>query len=226
MRKKIVTVKEIQNLDKVAIEKYGIPSLCLMENAGKSVAQEVLKRIKSKKKPKVGIFCGPGNNAGDGFVIARHLINAGIKTNIFLIGRGNQLKNDAAVNYNILKRLKYPMIENVGATDRPPVREIKKSDIIVDAIFGVGLNRNLCEPYFSVIEEINKNSKKIVSVDIPSGLDGTDGRIYGVCVKADVTVTFTCLKKGFFKGHGPKQVGKMVVVDIGIPLVLQERIAR
>jgi len=223
MRKKTVTVKEIQKLDKVAIEKVGVPSLALMENAGRSVAVEVIKRAKRIKRPRVCIVCGLGNNAGDGFVVARHLINAGIKTSIFLIGKGSRLKTDAAVHYRILKKLNYPITE-IGNARAVLVGNIQKADVVVDAIFGVGLNREVGDPFRSVIEIINKNGRKIIAVDIPSGLDGTTGKIYGVCIKAQATVTFTFSKTGFFKDQGPRHVGKVVVVDIGIPVQLKKEI--
>lgn len=216
MRQKVVTVKQIQALDKIAIEKYGVPSLVLMENAGRSVAGEVIKRIKKPDAARVCVICGLGNNAGDGFVVARHLINAGIRTKVFLVGRGSRLKQDAAVHYRILKKLKYPVQE---AWLKPAAleREISRADVVVDAIFGVGLNREVLKPFSGVIEAINEKAGKVISVDIPSGLDGTTGRVYGVCVNADVTVTFTFAKQGFFKGQGPRHVGKVVVADIGIP---------
>ncbi len=221
MRKKnnTVTVKQIQKLDKIAIEKYGVPSLVLMENAGRQVAAEVLKSLARVKSPRVCIICGSGNNAGDGFVIARHLINAGIKISVFLVGKGSQLKNDAAVNYRILKKLKYP-IREVGTADLRSLQAIRKADVIVDAIFGVGLNREVLGLFRDIIDAINKNGKKIISVDTPSGLDGTTGKIYGICIKADLTVTFTFMKKGFLRGQGPKHNGKVTVVDIGIPVQL------
>lgn len=219
MRKKIitVTVKQIQSLDKLAIEKYGVPSLVLMENAGRKVAEEVIKRLKKVKNPRVCVVCGSGNNAGDGFVAARHLINAGIKTSVILAGKSRHLKHDAAVNYKILKKVKHPVIE-LGAGRALPVREIQRSDIIVDALFGVGLNRGVLDPLRKLVDLINKNGKKIISVDTPSGLDGTTGKIYGACIKADITVTFTFLKKGFLRGQGPEYSGKVIVVDIGIPV--------
>lgn len=216
MWKKTVTVKQIQDLDKFAIERIGIPSLVLMENAGRLIAQEIFKEIKRLKAPRVCIICGLGNNAGDGFVTARHLMDRGIKTSVFLIGKGNCLKRDAAVNYQILKRLKYS-IKEIGARQSHLLKEIRKADVIVDAIFGVGLNREVLDPFRNVIAIINKEGKKIISVDTPSGLDSTSGKIYGVCVKADVTVTFTFFKKGFFKGQGPRHTGQVIVVDIGIP---------
>ncbi|MBF0522159.1 MAG: NAD(P)H-hydrate epimerase [Candidatus Omnitrophica bacterium] len=211
-----VTTKQIQRLDAVAIERYGIPSIVLMENAGRHVAEEVIKDLKGKKNRLVCVFCGLGNNAGDGFVAARHLADAGIRTQTFLIGRAQSLKRDAALNYQILRKLKVPIKEVKMMT--PAVREqLGRSDIIIDALFGVGLNREIAEPFKSVIEVINQSRKRIISVDVPSGLDATTGNIYGVCVKAVKTVTFTFAKKGFFIHHGPKVVGKIVVGNIGIP---------
>ncbi len=212
---KAVTVKEIQKLDKNAIQKVGISSLVLMENAGRSIAQEILKRLKGQQKKVVCVVCGLGNNAGDGFVAARHLLSAGIKTKIFLIGRESDLKNDAAVNCQILKKAGVPIF-SVMQWDGILKRNLSQADVVVDAIFGVGLNRDIEEPFKSIIVKINQAAKNIVSADVPSGLDGTTGEIYGVCVKADVTVTFSFAKKGFFKNEGPKHVGKIVVADIGI----------
>ena len=106
------------------------------------------------------------------------------------------------------------------------MQEIKKADVVVDAIFGVGLNRKIDEPIRSLIEAVNTHAKRIVAVDIPSGLDGTTGKIYGVCVKADTTVTFSFPKKGLGINEGPRNTGKVVVVDIGIPKKLKDRFIR
>ncbi|MBI5416219.1 MAG: NAD(P)H-hydrate epimerase [Candidatus Omnitrophica bacterium] len=211
-----VTVRQIQDLDKTAIERYGIPSIVLMENAGRAVAEEVKKSLRGKENPAVCIVCGTGNNAGDGFVAARHLASAGIRTKVFLVGKARQLKHDAAVNYRILEKMKCP-VKNAASRPAWALPEIARADVVVDAIFGVGLNRAVMDPFRSVIETISREAKYVVAVDIPSGLDGTSGEIYGVCVKADKTVTFSFPKKGFFTGRGPRQTGKVVVVDIGIP---------
>lgn len=225
MSPRSVSVKQIQNLDRMAIEDFGVPSLVLMENAGRAVAEEVQKILKGRKKAKVCVVCGLGNNAGDGFAAARHLMNAGIAVKIFLIGRGRDLKHDAAVNYGILKKLKYPLIE-VGTVQALPLCDIAGADVVVDAIFGVGLNRGIREPFKSIIEALNRRARRVIAVDIPSGLDGTSGRIYGVCIQAARTVTFSFAKQGFFKGEGPKYAGKITVVDIGIPERLKQRIRR
>jgi len=218
-----VTVQQIQDLDKMAIEKYGVPSLALMENAGWAVAHFVMKELKKKNAHRVCIVCGMGNNAGDGFVAARHLLNAGVKTQIYLVGRSYKLKDDALVNFQILNKVGVG-IKPIYGSPRAFEKSLAWADIVVDAVFGVGLNRDIEEPFRSVIAAINKKAKKVVAVDIPSGLDGTTGKIYGVCVKAHATVTFSFAKKGFFKAQGPKYTGKVAVVDIGIPIPLKKRI--
>jgi len=223
MRQKSVTVKQIQNLDRIAIEKIGISSLWLMENAGSAVTAAVLDQLKGIKNPRVCVLCGIGNNAGDGFVVARQLVSAGIRTVIYVIGSGKSLKHDAGVNFGILKKLKIA-VKEIAKLNRHGVTDITQADMVVDAIFGVGLNRKIQEPFFSFIEAANNFAKKIISVDIPSGLDGTTGKIYGICINADITVTFSFIKKGFLKNQGPSHVGKTVVADIGIPAELKKNI--
>lgn len=220
---KTVSVQQIQELDRMAIEDYGIPSIVLMENAGRQVALEVIRQLKKIKKPSVCVVCGLGNNAGDGFVAARHLINRGIKTRVFLAGRGKFLKDDAAVNYQILKKLKCP-IREFQRLDWTVISRIAVADVVVDAVFGVGLNREVTGFFRAVIEAINQKAKCVVSVDIPSGLDGTTGEIYGVCVRATTTVAFSFAKKGFFCRQGPRHVGKVVVADIDIPLQIIKKV--
>ncbi len=218
-----VSAKVIQDLDRLAIDHTGIPSLVLMENAGRAVAQEVMRQLKGKRKKPVSIVCGLGNNAGDGFVAARYLLNEGIEAKVFFIGKEQGLKNDAAVNASILKRLGYS-IREIKKIDASFVQGIRQSAVIVDAIFGVGLNRWVEDPFRRVILVLNQEAKKIISVDVPSGLNSTTGEIYGVCVKAHTTVTFTLPKKGFYLKQGPYYVGKVRVVDIGIPRKLLRKI--
>ena len=220
---KTVTVKQIQNLDKLAIGRYGVPSLALMENAGRGVALEALKVLKSRKRSCVVVVCGMGNNAGDGFVVARHLWNAGVDVQLFLIGSAGRLKGDAAVNYQILERAHYPVKTINKAT--PFFRKaLQRCDLAVDAIFGVGVNREVLDPFKSVITAINAARKRVIAVDVPSGLDATTGRTYGACIKAHRTVTFSFAKKGFFKQDGPRHVGKVIVADIGIPQKIGNRV--
>lgn len=211
-----VTAAQIQTLDRIAIEKTGIPALVLMENAGRAVAECVVREFAAGKKGPVVIFCGTGNNGGDGLVAARHLVNAGMRVKIFLVGKASGLKADAAVHCRILKNCGYPVVE-IAAGGQDVRRAISRAGLIVDAIFGVGLNRDVEDPVKSFIAAINGSGAKVVAVDVPSGLDATTGKIHGACVIAAATVTFTLPKKGFYKNDGPRAAGRIIVADIGIP---------
>ena len=219
-----VTVKQIQKLDKIAIEQFGMPSLVLMEKAGASVAEEILRYLK-KKKRSVCVVCGLGNNAGDGFVTARYLIDAGVDVHIFLFGRKEDLKADALANYKILKKFNV-RVRNLNGLTKEFLNKVNEASVVIDAIFGVGLNRVIQDPFKKVIERINVHAKHIVSIDIPSGLNGTTGKIFGVCVKANQTVTFSFAKKGFFMCEGPKFTGRLKIVDIGIPQKVKRLVVR
>lgn len=216
---KAVTVQEIQRLDKKAIERIGIPSIVLMENAGRLVAEEIERLVKEKKKSFICVVCGPGNNGGDGFVAARYLRNRGKEVKVYFIGRASDLKADAAINYSILRKTKCTLLEltkmNVGFA-----QDVAQADVVVDAIFGVGLNREIRSPFKDFIHQINEKGRCVVAVDIPSGLDGTTGKIYGSCIKAAVTVTFSLPKRGFRENQGAFYAGKVIVKDIGIPKAL------
>ncbi|HOW35449.1 MAG TPA: NAD(P)H-hydrate epimerase [Candidatus Omnitrophota bacterium] len=216
---KALSARQVQRLDKIAIEEIGIPSVALMENAGRAVSGQILARLKKSSKKFVSVFCGTGNNAGDGFVIARYLLNAGLTPKVFIVGRARYLKSDAEINYRTLKKLKCPVRE-IRRVDQLLLRDIAKSKIIVDALFGVGLNRPVGELFKNVIEAVNAARKYIIAVDVPSGLDATTGKTFGACIQADLTVTLSCVKKGFLKNAGPRHTGRIVVADIGIPLKL------
>lgn len=220
-----VSAKEIQRLDRVVIEKYGIPSLVLMENAGRAVAHEAAKDLRQRQGKRVCVVCGTGNNGGDGFVTARHLRDLGIPVQVFLAGKKKDLKPDAKVNAQILKSLGHPILE-IAQAGRNFVRALRKADVIIDALFGVGLNRDLGDPWRAIIEKMNESRRPILAVDVPSGLDATTGRVCGVAVKANKTVTFTFSKSGFYRADGPAHVGKVVVAEIGIPLSLISEVSQ
>ena len=210
-----VSVAQIRALDQWAIRECGIPSLSLMENAGRSVAEEAMRHL-SRTRNKCFIICGLGNNAGDGLVAARHLLAHGFRPKIILIGRGRRLKQDAAVNYRILRKIRYP-VKEVTDPGGITAAELRSADVVVDAIFGVGLNRSLEGLFRHVIAAINAYAKFVIAVDVPSGLDGDTGKVWGACVRADCTLTFSYLKKGLCRGEGPRCAGKVMVKDIGIP---------
>jgi NAD(P)H-hydrate epimerase len=214
-----VTVRQIRGLDRAAISRCGIPPAVLMENAGRAVAQEACRMLGRARPAKVAVVCGLGNNAGDGLVAARHLADAGVEAEVFMAGDPAGLSAQARVNYQILKKLRLS-VRPAAALERA----LERADLAVDAVFGVGLNREVSGPFRGVIETVNRRARKVLAVDIPSGLDGTTGKIYGVCARADVTVTFSFAKQGFFRGRGPEFTGRIRVVDIGIPKKLTEKL--
>ena len=172
------------------------------------------------KDGEVVCICGKGNNGGDGLVCARHLINNDIEVDIFLVGNPESLKGEARINYNILKN----MNETVRSLNNKNLNSFKsrieKADLIIDAIFGTGLTGKIKQPYKKIIELINKSEKPVLSVDIPSGLDGTEGRPLPIAVKAARTVTFAWPKTGLKKNQGSYYTGDLIVADISIPKII------
>jgi NAD(P)H-hydrate epimerase len=224
---KILTREEMRELDRKAIETYKIPGIVLMENAGRNVAEEVIKVINNlhmqqdrPDKPRVAILCGKGNNGGDGYVAARHLHNHYIPVEVFLFAKISDVlkEGDAGINLQILLQVKLPvrdLLNMPGIYDI--LLELNNYTLIIDALFGTGLSGNVREPFSTLIHGVNSLNKPIVSVDIPSGLDCNTGKILGAAVRASRTVTFAASKRGFYMGDGPTHTGEVIVTDISIP---------
>jgi len=202
-----VSVKEMQEMDRKAIEEMAIPSIMLMENAGQRVAEQV-----SAKK--IAIFCGTGNNGGDGFVAARHLVDKGAEVKVYIIGKKSDIKNDPKIN---LDKLELDVEEMVSRPNLEHQMFEVRPQLLIDAIFGIGLKGEVREPARSIIADLNKNNIPILSVDVPSGLDADTGKVLGVAIKATKTVTMQFAKNGFYINKGPEHVGEVIVADIGIP---------
>lgn len=215
---KVVKAKEMQEMDRKTIESYGIPGVVLMENAGLGATKYLLKEVKDIKQKKVTVIAGSGNNGGDGFVIARYLINRGIPVKVYLLAPKDKVKGDAKFNLDLLSPIGVDVIEILNASDLNRHRgAILHSDLIVDAIFGTGLNADVRGHYKDVIDFINRSGKEVFSVDMPSGLNSDTGQICGVCVEANLTATFGFAKSGHFIYPGATLTGKLNVVEIGIP---------
>ena len=210
---KTITASQAKLLDKKARDLYGLSTLILMENAGRAVSEEIIKL----KKRRIAIFCGKGNNGGDGFVCARHLFTGGIRPDLFLAGKISEVMGEARLNLDILLRLKHKIFEIDEKNVNLLKEEICRYDLIVDAIFGIGLKGNIGGFSKDLIESINSSSAYAVSIDIPSGLDADTGEASGACVRADRTVTFIAKKRGMVKGKGPRHCGKIIVKDLGFP---------
>jgi NAD(P)H-hydrate epimerase len=223
----VMSRDEVRAVDNWAIDTLGIPGVVLMENAGRSCAELIKEKLmglampsgSGVSKPKVCIFCGTGNNGGDGSVIARHLLNNGYKVTVVICGDRNKVKGDAKINLDILERMGH-RIEQLNLNDGDIPGRIKTfaadADMLVDGLFGTGLTGRLSDEYKQLIESINACNCPVLAVDIPSGLDCDSGQPLGAAIKASWTVTFVAVKKGFTYTGAAQYTGEVFVASIGI----------
>ncbi|MBU0728169.1 MAG: NAD(P)H-hydrate dehydratase [Proteobacteria bacterium] len=215
---KLANAHQMRELDQEAIDRYGIPGIVLMENAGRGTVDKIIQTFGDPAGKTVSIFVGPGNNGGDGLVIARHLHQLGAEPVVFLLVSPEKIKGDAAINLQIVRKLPIPIIPLLegDAFDRVEL-SLAGSWLTVDALFGTGLKREVAGHFAEVITIINQYPVPVVSVDIPSGLDSDTGNPLGACIKAQLTVTYGLAKPGHFVYPGAEYVGELSLVDIGIP---------
>ena len=222
---KLADAAFIRSVDRAAVKGYGISGIQLMENAGAGVAgtvkEELLRRGLDPRGGRVAVFCGKGNNGGDGFAAARHLANAGLAVEVFLLGAASDLRGDARANCESWKKMggAVRVIRTVSALDRHD-SFLRHSAVLVDAIFGTGLASPPKGVHASVIERINSLGKPVVSVDVPSGIDATTGAVLGVAVAASATATMAMPKIGLYVYPGKGHAGRVEVIDIGAPAAL------
>jgi len=236
---KTATSEEMQRIDRTTIEKYGIPGTVLMERAGLSVVARINdlffqgtghperklngagrgQSSDRNKGRKIIVVCGGGNNGGDGFVIARILHNQGREVEVYITANPGSLKDDAKINYDAAGKF--------GVIIRPVSQFLKYSRpsvtsncLVVDALFGTGLSKEVRAPLADVIGKINRMSAPVVSVDIPSGISSDTGQILGCAIKAQHTVTFGLPKRGHFLYPGAEYTGQLFIEEIGFPLTL------
>ena len=222
---RLATAAQMRELDRQAIEEHNIPSIDLMERAAADVAEAALSLI-PEGKGRAAVFCGPGNNGGDGVGAARILIQKGVRVRVFLVGDPDKRTPDTREE---LRRLsgRGGEAEPFDGTDAEQRLFVRSCQVIVDALFGVGLRRDIApdSPYAAAIRLINDSQRRVVAADISSGVEADTGRILGCAVRADRTVTFTALKIGHAVGDGALYSGRVSVCDIGIPAELQETMA-
>jgi len=217
---KVLTAAQMREADRISTQRYGLPSILLMENAGARVVEFLEKEFPDLAKRRIAVFCGKGNNGGDGLVVARQLRMRGILPKVALLGDPNELKGDARLNFDILSKIGFlPYVvrtldEWIGL--KP---DLLGSSLIIDAILGTGLAGPAEGLYLEVIRDINLSftGAVVVAVDIPSGLASDSGERLGESIRADYTVTFTAPKVGQIFPPNCEQVGKLVVVPIGTP---------
>jgi len=211
---------EVRAFDAWAIKTVGIPGPVLMENAGRTCAELIKEKLAVLENPRVCIFCGTGNNGGDGYVIARHLAGAGFEVRVVVCGDRSKIKGDAKINLDVIEKLGLS-VEQLDMTSGDIAAGVASfsagCDMLVDGLFGTGLAGRLRPEYVGLIESINAQNRPIIAIDIPSGLDCDTGRPLGAAIRAAATVTFVAMKKGLTQIREVKRyTGEIFVASIGV----------
>jgi len=220
---KVLTSKQMKEIDRKTIEEIGIPGPVLMENAGLQILKAIKSRFPELEKEKVVIVAGKGNNGGDGLVVARHLFNQACKPEVLLLASKHEVKGDAAINLQIAEKIGVQIFEAENLEGwKKHKKEILEATLLVDAVFGTGLLKPAEGLYADVIKDINKSKAYKVAVDIPSGLSSDTYQVIGPAVKADLTVTLAAPKISHVFPPAEEFVGELEIADISIPPFLFE----
>jgi NAD(P)H-hydrate epimerase len=221
---RIATCEQCQKIDQSSQDDFLLPAEVLMESAGSSAAREIDQSfLPELTRGSVGIICGPGNNGGDGMVVARHLHSMGHRDLILFVMAKEDSQSELYKKQ--LKRVNCQGIRIVDLWNQPEDTSLFKGlELIVDALFGIGLSRTVEEPYSQILEAMNSTRCSKVSLDIPSGLDGDRGTVKGIAFTADQTLSFGIAKPGFFVSEGPSHVGRLRVLPIGFPYELLRKV--
>jgi len=218
---KIATAQEIRNIDRRAIREFGLPGPVLMENAAAAIMAEMERFFDGLAGVKVGILCGKGNNGGDGLALARRLRVRGVPVRVALLASLAELQGEAKLNAEVLRKTDVEVIAK--ASPRSVEDVIGWSDILVDALLGVGLSSPLKGSYAAAVDKINRSGRPVVAVDIPTGVNADTGEVMGTAVRADLTVTMALPKRGLVLHPGASCAGEVRVADIGIPPQVAEQ---
>jgi NAD(P)H-hydrate epimerase len=211
-----LTRQQVRQVDRIAIEQFGIPGIVLMENAARNAADAAMDMLANVADPQTLILCGGGNNGGDGFAIARHLHLRGVPVTVLETTDAQSLPPDARTNRQILRHL--PAIKVVDPATAPVFGQFA---LLIDALLGTGATRPPRPPLDDLIRRMNESTRPILAVDLPSGLDCDTGRPLGdACVRATRTVTFVAFKAGFANAESKRYTGQVIVADIGAPAIV------
>ena len=225
-----MAVESCRDLDHLATCEYGIPSIVLMENAAIALANHAITMLKSARSSVILIATGTGNNAGDGFAAARHLSNLGYHPTVITTAPTDQLRGDAQVNFDIIKKMNIEIIPAKAYLDQHTSSSTPAPGLIIDAIFGTGLNRpitGIAQKLVSHINDAQQSGALTLAVDVPSGLDAQTGLALGDSVViSDQTITFAALKDGYRAFDAQQYLGRVTVAPISIPEQLIARLGR
>ena len=202
----LLTSEQMKTCDRTEIEHYGVPSVVLMERAALAVRDVILNRYPDVSD--ILVICGSGKNGGDGFAVARLLNMAGRRAEVLFVGKHDHMTQETAMQAEIFSRH--------GGTVLPDGSGVKGYGLIVDALFGIGLCREVIGRYADLIHAVNRSDTPVLAVDIPSGINADDGHVLGCAVKADITVTMAFAKLGLVLYPGAEYCGEVIVADIGI----------
>ena len=218
---KVLTSAEMQAIDRCAIEEYGIPGSILMENAGRECVETLKRKLPDLASKKIVVFAGTGNNGGDGFVMARYLLNMGVDVCVLLLGKIAELKADAKLNALSAQKTGVKINEVDAGNFKTLDHRLRHRDLIIDAVFGTGLSKPASGFYAQVFEKINHLQKFVVSVDIPSGVDSDSGCLIGPYIEADLTLALAFLKRSHATFPAAGIMGDIEVIEvrlIAVPL--------
>ena len=225
MTPSVLTRDQVRRVDALAIERYGMSGLVLMENAGRGAVDALLGFDPSlltespRSNPQVVILCGKGNNAGDGFVIARHLEIRGVAVRVLLLAPPDELAGDAKANFAILQHTDVPIVDvSRGLLESQLNQNAASAAWLVDALLGTGATGEPREPFATAIRWMNAQPARRLAVDLPSGLDCDSGELSAATVRADLTTTFVAAKPGFLVPQAKPYVGEVRIIDIGVPV--------
>jgi len=202
----------MKSIDQKAVS-YGMPIELMMENAGREICNQVLKKIKKDNIKKILVIAGHGNNGGGVIAASRHLSTHGISLKLLILGTKNSLSAPSKLNLSLVR--KNPKIQMIDSKNLQNVLdEINNSELILDGIFGIGINRDILEPYHSIISAINNSKAYVISNDVPSGINADSAKIYNIAVKSNYLVVLHKPKTWMLKTNPPK----FIVANIGIPI--------
>src|SRR4051794_20632143 len=222
---RVLNAAQMREADRRTIEEIGISSLVLMENAGRQVVAAMEAVHGDLQDHAVAVLCGRGNNGGDGFVVARTLLQRGVDVSVFLIGRVADVRGDARVNLEILGRLGLTTVEVADSQAwELHFSEVSNCTLIVDAMFGTGLNAPLTGLLETVVADVNGSGIPVVAIDVPSGLPSDSHDVMGDSIEAGMTVTLAAPKISLVLPPAETRAGDIVIADIGIPIELIDQL--